>query len=210
MMTTEQVEAAVALAILTLWAGAVFAWPAIRGLRAAGDTGFRRASGSRAGQWAMPLMVGGLTLVGLGCLVTALGYGLTPGAMTSPVRWVVAALGAVFALTGMVLAMVAQRQMRDSWRMGVDPAEQTTLVQHGLFKLTRNPFFSATMLVAWSFTAITWSPICAVGATAYTVGVNLQVRLLEEPALAVWHGQEHADYVARINRFLPTKTVRRG
>src|SRR6185295_3253996 len=52
------------------------------------------------------------------------------------------ALGILLAAAGMVLTLWAQLGMGDSWRVGVDAAERTSLVTHGLFGRVRNPIFS--------------------------------------------------------------------
>jgi protein-S-isoprenylcysteine O-methyltransferase Ste14 len=39
-------------------------------------------------------------------------------------------------------------QMGDSWRIGIDQEQKTSLVRHGVFKLSRNPIFLGTNNIA--------------------------------------------------------------
>jgi protein-S-isoprenylcysteine O-methyltransferase Ste14 len=47
--------------------------------------------------------------------------------------------GGAAAAGGIVLASLAQQTMGESWRIGVDPAEQTALVTDGVIGTVRNP-----------------------------------------------------------------------
>ena len=47
--------------------------------------------------------------------------------------WGLQALGSVLALGGLAGTLYAQNDMGDSWRIGVDPQESTTLVRRGAF-----------------------------------------------------------------------------
>ena len=50
--------------------------------------------------------------------------------------------GVVLLLASLAWTIVAQAQMGDSWRIGIDAEHKTELVQGGVFKLSRNPIFS--------------------------------------------------------------------
>ncbi len=58
-----------------------------------------------------------------------------------------AAAGFTLGVGGVLLTLVAQLAMGDSWRIGVDPATRTDLVTDGVFASVRNPIFTA-MIVA--------------------------------------------------------------
>ena len=51
--------------------------------------------------------------------------------------------GIVVAIVGIFATVYAQLDMGDSWRIGVDPGETTTLVRTGVFGWVRNPIFTA-------------------------------------------------------------------
>lgn len=51
-------------------------------------------------------------------------------------------IGSVLAVVGVIGTFVSQSSMGTSWRIGVDPTEQTTFRTKGLFAVVRNPIFS--------------------------------------------------------------------
>lgn len=115
------------------------------------------------------------------------------------VRW----SGAAVAVLATALVLVAQSTMGRSWRIGVDPAERTDLVMHGLFALVRNPIFSA-MLAFWAGIALLIPNAVTLLAVAVAwVGVEVQVRAVEEPYLLRTHGDAYRRYASRTGRLLP-------
>lgn len=186
------------LGAFLLWAGWVFGVKTLRSYRATGDLGIRRSTSTPVRQVALPLMVGGLTSVGVGALLAGIGV-WTITAVPTLVQ-VVAAIAFVASAAGTV---IAQRSMGRSWRIGVDPTEATTLVITGVFAIVRNPFFTTSITLTWAavILAPTWPTL--LGALAYTTGVNLQVRLDEEPALHALHGPAYTDYTRHVGRFIP-------
>ena len=113
------------------------------------------------------------------------------------------AIGIVLAAVGGLAVFAAQLGMGESWRVGVSDEERTDLVTGGWFSLVRNPIYSA-MILGWFGLALmvpTWLGIAAVAAVA--VGLELQVRYVEEPYLVRTHGAEYRDYAGQVGRFLP-------
>lgn len=104
---------------------------------------------------------------------------------------------------GVVGTVAAQLSMGDSWRVGVDPAERTALVSRGLFRLARNPVFTSMLFVLAGLVLLVPTPVSVAAFVAAFVGIELQVRLVEEPYLQKTHGDVYADYAARVGRFLP-------
>ena len=110
--------------------------------------------------------------------------------------------GVVLSGIGITGTLAAQVAMGDSWRVGVDPGEQTELVTDGPFALTRNPIFTMMLLTALGLTAIVPNALTLAGLVGLAVGVELQVRIVEEPYLATVQAGYNA-YAARVGRFLP-------
>ncbi|MFZ5440661.1 MAG: methyltransferase family protein [Myxococcota bacterium] len=159
--------------------------------RATGDWGFRGLSGpvGSAGWWG-----------GLGFVVAMLAG---PLALTLEAQLLAPRVGAVLALTGLVLTLVAQAQMRQSWRIGVRPGERTPLVTTGLFALVRNPVFSGMLLFSVGLLLLWPNAVSLVATAALLLGVELQVRFVEEPALRTLHGAEWSAWAQRVGRFVP-------
>jgi protein-S-isoprenylcysteine O-methyltransferase Ste14 len=104
---------------------------------------------------------------------------------------------------GIVGTFAAQMAMGTSWRIGVDPEERTELVTGGVFRLCRNPIYSF-MIVAWAGFALlvpTW--VAPVAGALLIIGLEIQVRLVEEPHLVRTHGEPYGAWASRVGRFVP-------
>ncbi len=93
--------------------------------------------------------------------------------------------------------------MGASWRIGVSDDQGTDLVTGGWFSICRNPIYSA-MVVGWTGFAL-MVPTCLALASVVVIAVGLefQVRAVEEPYLVRTHGSEYERYAARVGRFVP-------
>ncbi|MGC1850979.1 MAG: isoprenylcysteine carboxylmethyltransferase family protein [Solirubrobacterales bacterium] len=113
------------------------------------------------------------------------------------------AIGVVLACGGVVLTFGAQLAMGDAWRIGVDPEERTELVTDGPFGLVRNPIYSAMIPTVFGLVLMVPNVVAVAAFVALVTALELQVRLVEEPYLLQVHGEEYADYTARVGRFVP-------
>ncbi len=111
--------------------------------------------------------------------------------------------GAALALLGIVGALAAQLAMGNSWRIGVDEAEKTHLVTDGLYAWVRNPIFSFMLLTVLGFVLLVPSVLALLVGFLTVVGIEAQVRAVEEPYLKRTHGETYANYAATVGRFLP-------
>jgi protein-S-isoprenylcysteine O-methyltransferase Ste14 len=129
-------------------------------------------------------------------------------AVAGPTAVGVIALPPPFALAGWILTLLAflvliaaQAQMGAAWRIGIDE-RSTPLVTHGLYRLVRNPIYTAMTLVLAGVLLVAPSPWTLAAALAVTVGLMAQTRL-EEQHLASLHGPTYRAYAARVGRFFP-------
>lgn len=111
--------------------------------------------------------------------------------------------GALLGLAGVVLAFAAQSEMGTSWRIGVDTSERTELVTHGLFAVTRNPIFTALLLIQIGTAAMAPTWMVILGVASLLLACQVQVRLVEEPYLMAMHKVSYPSYASRAGRFLP-------
>ena len=116
---------------------------------------------------------------------------------------VAAVVGLVLAVLGIVLTLAAQLAMGDSWRIGVDNAERTALVTGGVFRLVRNPIFSAMAVAAVGLALLVPTVVSVAAVVVLVVALEIQVRLVEEPYLRSVHGAAYDRYVATAGRFVP-------
>jgi len=112
-------------------------------------------------------------------------------------------VGLLLACFGFVVAIVAQLQMRDSWRVGVDSRETTPLVTAGLFGMVRNPIYSGGLLAAAGFLLMVPNLLSAVAFAILLVGLQTQVRRVEEPHLTRVHRESYLAYARTVGRFVP-------
>jgi protein-S-isoprenylcysteine O-methyltransferase Ste14 len=112
-------------------------------------------------------------------------------------------LGFVIGTCGILGTLLSQIQMGDSWRIGVDQKETTTLITHGIYARSRNPIYFGIFifwlglcltfphLLLWACALICW--IC----------IELIVRKIEEPYLIKVHGDTFKNYASETNRYIP-------
>jgi protein-S-isoprenylcysteine O-methyltransferase Ste14 len=170
--------------------------------RRTGSTGVRGiAPGAQPIEWfAGGLFIAGL-IMGAAAPLLALFDVLEPiGALDGALGH---AIGVILAAAGIVLTFMAQLAMGDEWRIGVDPEERTRLVTKGPFGLVRNPIYSAMFPTVLGLVLMVPSAVAIAALLALAIGLELQVRLVEEPYLLRTHGEEYAGYAARVGRFVP-------
>ena len=112
-------------------------------------------------------------------------------------------VGVALMAAGGVLIVVAQLEMGASWRAGIDPDETTPLVTTGVFKLIRHPIYAGVLLSLPGLTLAVPNALAIAGLTAAFVGVEILVRLIEEPHLLRVHGDRYAVYSRGAGRFVP-------
>lgn len=164
-----------------------------------GLNGFHGRPGSL--EWLAGLMVSAGFVLALGAPVAAL-LAWPGGTLIFESRPLHLA-GAVILSLGTIGTLFAQLSMGDSWRVGVDEEEETRLVTTGLFAWVRNPIFSFMGLSHLGLVLLLPNAATLLGACLSTVGVVLQVRIVEEPYLVRTHGAAYRDYAARVGRFVP-------
>ncbi|MCV7024315.1 isoprenylcysteine carboxylmethyltransferase family protein [Mycolicibacterium novocastrense] len=171
-------------------------------LRRTGDSGNRRTwcpDGSLE-WWALAGADLGYLLVGVGAPLADVA-GLAPLAvMDHPLG---RGLGVAVAVLGILLALVAQLSLGDSWRIGIDETERTPLVTTGAFGVVRNPIFTAAIVAFCGLALMVPNLVAVAGVAVMLIGIQVQVRLAEEPYLRRVHGPAYTDYASRVGRFLP-------
>ncbi len=93
--------------------------------------------------------------------------------------------------------------MGDSWRIGVDPTENTALVTRGLYTWVRNPIFTFIGLSLVGFLLVIPNPLSLAALLVTLLGIEMQVRLVEEPYLLIGHGEQYRQYSVNAGRFVP-------
>lgn len=192
------------VAVLCLFGASILA-VAVRTLvlwRRTGHTGHRLSpSGASAASLVIHLFMG------LGVLATSVAAPLADLAgldiLTLLDQPWLRLFGVILASLGVLGTFTAQLAMGNAWRVGVAEDEHTELVTTGPFRLVRNPVFTAIVTAFAGMTLAVPNVIALAGLGAFTLGVQLQVRRVEEPHLRREHGQAYERYAAGVGRFVP-------
>ena len=188
-----------ALVLYIIWFALAFGVRTVIAFRRTGDSGWRGVSGRPFTlEWFAGIGFTLALIVGLASPIAGL-LGLGPLVDSSALAW----FGAATAAVGVLLTLLAQLSMGDSWRIGVDENERTDLVTAGAFALARNPIFAAMVVTAVGLTLMVPNVLAVLGFAALLLALELQVRGVEEPYLLDAHGATYRSYASRVGRFVP-------
>jgi protein-S-isoprenylcysteine O-methyltransferase Ste14 len=188
-----------ALASFALYLALAFGWRTWVQLRRTGASGF--VGLPRTG--VLPRLGGALLVLSIALGLLAPVAALAGWRWGSPLTAPLPLAGVALYVAGLALTLWAQLHMGASWRIGVDPSERTALVTGGPFALARNPIFTGMLAVAIALALVLPNAPSVLGALVLIVGLELQVRLVEEPYLIAQHGGAYLGWARRVGRFLP-------
>lgn len=192
----------IALVLFVVFAALGFGWRSWVQRHRTGATGFKGISG-RPGSVEWIAGVGFVVAIAVAVLAPVLQLaGLVFPLSVLHAAWIQTS-GVAIAVLGISATVYAQLDMGDSWRIGVDHTEITTLVHTGVFSLVRNPIFTAMIVFAFGVTLVTPNPIALCGFALLVATIQLQVRVVEEPYLRGVHGDTYREYLATVGRFVP-------
>lgn len=101
----------------------------------------------------------------------------------------------------LVWITIAQFQMSNSWRIGIDEKNKTKLVTDGVFLISRNPIFLGMIIsVLGLFFIVPNALTFFLTITTYIV-IQIQIRL-EEEFLQKQHAQDYVNYKLKTKRLL--------
>ena len=109
--------------------------------------------------------------------------------------------GIVLLLVSLVWTILAQAQMGDSWRIGIDTEHRTELIRSGVFKISRNPIFVGMMVTLLGLFLITPNVVTLITLLVGVILIGIQVRL-EEEYLTRTHGDEYIEYRHNVRRWI--------
>jgi protein-S-isoprenylcysteine O-methyltransferase Ste14 len=122
-----------------------------------------------------------------------------------PIAWLQSysfqVLGLILLLLSLIWTLLAQSQMGNSWRIGVDTEHETALVRKGVFKLSRNPIFLGMIMTLLGLFLIIPNAITLLVLVLGTVIIQVQVRL-EEEHLTRLHKESYLDYQRCARRWI--------
>jgi protein-S-isoprenylcysteine O-methyltransferase Ste14 len=110
-------------------------------------------------------------------------------------------VGIALMILSLIWTIIAQYQMKTSWRIGIDTEVKTELIQHGLFRISRNPIFLGMIISLVGLLLLTPNAVTIIFLILGYVLIQVQIRL-EETHLVQVHGEEYSKYKSSVRRFL--------
>lgn len=122
-----------------------------------------------------------------------------------PMPWLerpwIRSTGVILLIASLAWTVLAQAQMGESWRIGIDDAHKTRLVNTGVFGISRNPIFLGMIVTLFGLFLVIPNAFSLLGVMMGVVVINIQVRL-EEEFLRTTHGDEYVSYTRRVRRWI--------
>ncbi|MCJ7683226.1 MAG: isoprenylcysteine carboxylmethyltransferase family protein [Desulfobacteraceae bacterium] len=91
--------------------------------------------------------------------------------------------------------------LRDSWRVGVLEDQQTDLIEGGIYRFSRNPYFLSYLIMFAAYTVLLQNIILLVLSIAGFAMIHAMV-LKEEKYLTALHGDKYRQYQERVPRYI--------
>lgn len=110
-------------------------------------------------------------------------------------------VGIVLCIASWLWTVIAQYQMGNSWRIGIDETNKSAFVTKGLFGLSRNPIFFGMLLTLMGFLLILPNALSLLALVCGYLLMQVQIRL-EEEFLAKQYGKEYKIYQQKVRRWI--------
>ena len=91
--------------------------------------------------------------------------------------------------------------LRDSWRVGVLEDQQTDLIERGIYRFSRNPYFLSYLIMFAAYTVLLQNIILLILSLVGFAMIHLMV-LKEEKHLTALHGDKYRQYRKRVPRYI--------
>ncbi|MCB0026463.1 MAG: isoprenylcysteine carboxylmethyltransferase family protein [Anaerolineales bacterium] len=190
------------LTYLSLFFLMAFVWRSFKAWRDTGINPYRLGVGDTVHSFLGRLY----QFVLLTIIVTVLIYTFAEDiyAYLTPLAWLESqttqGIGVLLLLVSFVWIIIAQIQMGNSWRIGIDSEHETTLVTRGVFSLSRNPIFLGMRANLLGLFLIMPN---AVTLAVWLLGdVLLQIQVRLEEHLLTTQGQQYEQFQRQVRRWL--------
>jgi protein-S-isoprenylcysteine O-methyltransferase Ste14 len=110
---------------------------------------------------------------------------------------VIGSIGMVFGIWAMASFMRARTTMNPT-----NPGATSSLVTHGVYRLTRNPMYLSLALYLFAFTVYLSNWLALLLLPVFVLYINQFQIKPEERALSALYGPEYASYRSRVRRWL--------
>lgn len=110
-------------------------------------------------------------------------------------------VGLALLILTLIWTIVAQSDMKNSWRIGIDTETKTELITTGLFRFSRNPIFFGMITSLLGLFLTTPNAFTMLFLIIGYVLIQIQIRL-EEEFLTSQHGQNYVNYKQKVRRLI--------
>ncbi len=110
-------------------------------------------------------------------------------------------IGLALLCFALIWTIIAQKHMKNAWRIGIDTETKTELITSGLFKVSRNPIFFGMILSVMGLFLVTPNALTSLFLILSYVLIQIQIRL-EEEFLQKEHGQVYLNYKSSVRRLI--------
>jgi len=107
----------------------------------------------------------------------------------------------VFLSMNLLVGAASLRGLRDSWRVGVLEDQQTDLIEEGVYRFSRNPYFLSYLIMFVAYTVLLQNIILLILSLVGFVMIHSMV-LKEEKHLTALHGEHYRQYRKRVPRYI--------
>ena len=104
-------------------------------------------------------------------------------------------------ILSLIIVWIAQSQMANSWRIGIDEKNKTKLITRGMFSVSRNPIFLGIMIANIGLFLVIPNAFTLLVISLSTISINTQIRL-EEEFLKREFGSEYNEYLKKVRRWI--------
>ena len=122
-----------------------------------------------------------------------------------PITWLerywLSNIGMALLILSLAWTVLAQAQMRESWRVGIDQQHRTPLVRSGVFRFSRNPIYLGMMTTLLGLFLVMPNAVTLLTLVLGVVLIGVQVRL-EEEFLQRVHGDDYIQYKQAVRRWV--------
>jgi len=110
-------------------------------------------------------------------------------------------LGMFLLFLNLIISFLALIQMRDSWRVGIKEDDKTDLINSGIFRITRNPYFLSYIFLFLAYILLVANVLIIISSLLSFISVHKMI-LKEEKYLETLHGDKYLDYKKNVPRYL--------
>lgn len=108
--------------------------------------------------------------------------------------------GIFLLLLNLLISFLTLVQMRDSWRVGIKEGEKTELINNGIFKLSRNPYFLSYIIMFIAYNLLIANLILLFSSILSILSIHKMI-IKEEKYLESLHGEKYIDYKNNVPRY---------